>query len=593
MSDSHDKRYLIHEAQAAPKNRKRKPMPSTDILKRIKQILRIIYSKEEAGDTFRGLKNLMDLHGRNETIIARRKKYNDQVALTERDVILITYADTIYSGQEKPLRTLSRFLEKYVQNAVSGAHILPFFPSSSDGGYAVINHKEVDPRLGTWEDIRAIAQDYRVMVDLVINHVSTKSRWFTGFLHGDKRYRNYFLPYDSRVDMPKVFRPREHPLLTEFDTAMGRKYVWTTFGVDQIDLNFKNPEVLIKMIDVMLFYLTQGVEIIRLDAIGYVWKEPNTSCVNLAKTHQIVRLLRAILEYAAPYAVIVTEVNFPYKDNVSYFGEGHEANMVYKFSLPPLVMDAFARKDTSYLRKVKKRLREDLLFFNFLASHDGIALLAAQEILEEKDFENLLEITKSHGGFISYRATDGGNVPYELNISYFDAINDPNRLNDPLAGKRFIASQAIMLALKGIPGIYVHSLLGSRNYYQGLKDTGMKRTINRETLREEDLQASLSDIHSMRYQVLHSLLHLLNARGKSPCFHPAGAMEVLDFDTRLFAVSRRLQGETVTVVVNVSDERVTLPEYKGYSDLLSARVFDGAVDPYGAYFLTPDHEGLR
>jgi glycosidase len=566
-------------------------MSSTDIVKRIKQILRIIYSKEEAGYALRDLKNLMDLYSRNETIIEKRRKYNDRVVLTEADAILITYADSIYSSEEKPLRTLSRFLGNYVQDAVSGVHILPFFPSSSDGGYAVIDYKEVDPRLGTWEDIRAIAQDYRLMVDLVINHVSSKSRWFTAFLHGDKRHRNYFLSYDSRVDMPKVFRPRAHPLLTEFDTAMGRKYLWTTFGGDQIDLNFKNPEVLIRMIDVLLFYLSQGVEIIRLDAIGYIWKEPNTSCVNLAKTHQIVRLIRAILEHAAPYALIVTEVNFPYKDNVSYFGEGHEANMLYKFSLPPLVMDAFVRKDTSYLCNVKKRLREDLLFFNFLASHDGIALLAGEEIFQRGDFENLLQITKAHGGLVSYRATDGAQAPYELNISYFDAINDPKRLDDPLAVKRFIASQAIMLALKGIPGVYIHSLLGSRNYYQGVKDTGIKRMINRETLREEGLQTALSDVHTLRHQVLHAFLHLLAARRQNPCFHPAGTMEVLDFGRRLFGVSRRFQGKTVTVVVNVSNERTTLPECKGNFDLPSARVFDGTVDPYGVYFLSPEVHG--
>jgi glycosidase len=563
----------------------------SDLVKRIKQILRIIYSKEEAGYAFRDLKNLMDLYGRNEAIVSKRKKYNDRVVLTERDAILITYADTIYRSQEEPLRTLSRFLDKYVQDAVSSVHILPFFPSSSDGGYAVINYKEVDPRLGTWEDIQRIARDYRLMVDLVINHVSSKSRWFTGFLHGDKRYRTYFLSYDSRVDMPKVFRPRAHPLLTEFATAMGTKYLWTTFGVDQIDLNFKNPEVLLRMIDVLLFYLTQGVEMIRLDAIGYVWKEPNTSCVNLAKTHQIVRLLRAILEYVAPYALILTEVNFPYKDNVSYFGEGHEANMVYKFSLPPLLMDAFARNDTSHLRKVKKRLREDLIFFNFLASHDGIALLAAEEILQREDFENLLRITKAHGGLISYRATDGARAPYELDISYFDAINDPNRPNDALAIKRFTASQAIMLALKGIPGIYIHSLLGSRNYYQGVKDTGIVRMINRETLREEDLQAALSDVHSLRCQVLQNLLHLLNVRRQISCFYPTGTMEVRDLDRRLFVVSRKFRGETVHVVVNVSHETVMLPEYKGDSDLLSARGFDGTVDPYGVHFLTPESHG--
>jgi sucrose phosphorylase len=384
--------------------------------------------------------------------------------------------------------------------------------------------------------------------------------------------------------MPKVFRPRETPLFSKFETAVGKKYVWTTFSTDQIDLNFKNPEVLLKIIDILLFYLSQGVEIIRLDAIGYVWKEPHTSCVNLSKTHQIVKLLRRILEYVAPYALILTEANFPYKDNISYFGEGHEANMVYNFSLPPLVVDAFAREDVSYIREETKGYRHDLLFFDFLASHDGIGLSSGKEIFRKVDFENLLRITKAHGGLISYEVKDGIKVPYELNISYFDAINNPNQADDQLAVKRFIASQAIMLALKGVPGIYIHSLLGSRNYTRGVEDSGIKRMINRERLSQDVIDSIVSDTHSLRNQVLDSFLHLLNDRKQLPSFHPSGTREILETDKRLLIIIRRYKGESLCVIINVSDDSFTLPEYERKLDLITKKPFDGKVEPYGLYF---------
>lgn len=560
-------------------------MPSVEILKYIKHILRVIYSKETASEVFGDLKNLMDVYGKTEVIKEKRKKYNDRVLLNEKDAILITYPDTIYKKGEIPLSTLHNFLKNYVKDAVTAVHILPFLPSSSDGGFAVKDYKEVDPRFGSWEHIQKIARDYRLMVDLVMNHVSSKSKWFARFLQGDKRYREYFIWTDKPIDMPKVFRPRESPLFTKFDTAIGEKYVWTTFSPDQIDLNFKNPEVLLKIIDVLLFYLSQGVEIIRLDAIGYIWKEPHTSCVNLSKTHQIVKLFRRILEYVAPYALILTEANFPYRDNVSYFGEGHEANMVYNFSLPPLVVDAFARKDTSYIREETNRHRQGLLFFDFLASHDGIGLSSAKGILSKTDFENLLQITEAHSGLISYEVKEGEKVPYELNITYFDAINDPNQERDSLAVRRYIASQAIMLALKGVPGIYIHSLLGSRNYYRGVEDSEIKRMINRERLPWHIIHESLSDVHSLRYQVFASFLQLLNDREQIPSFHPSGTREVLDVDKRLLVVMRQFKDERVYAVINVSDDTIKLPEYRGKSDLITHTSFDGKVAPYGVYFL--------
>ncbi len=560
-------------------------MTSVGTLKRIRNILQMIYSKETAEDLFAHLKNMMDAHGRSTAIRQKNEKYGDRVALDEKDSILITYADTIFREGEDPLDTLHHFLRTYVKDIITGVHILPFFPSSSDGGFAVMDYKEVDPQFGAWRHIHKIATDYHLMVDLVLNHVSSQSKWFQRFLEGDKRYRDYFIWSDREIHMPEVFRPRESPLSTKFETASGTKYVWTTFSADQIDLNYRNPEVLLRIIDILLFYLSQGVEIIRLDAVGYLWKEPHTSCINLSKTHQIVRLFRYILQYVAPYAILVTEANFPFKENIAYLGEGDEAHMVYQFSLPPLVLDAFARKDASHITSLTNRTRPDLVFFDFLASHDGIGLPGAKGILSKKEIENLLRITREHGGLISYEIKNGEKVPYELNITYFDAINDPRRRDDPLAIQRFIASQAIMLALKGVPGVYIHSLLGSGNDLEGVKKTGIKRKINRKRLSLATLEPSLEEIGSVPHRVLEQFLRLLDARKGVRAFHPAGIRSVLELDKRLIAIERSFEKEKIVAIVNVSDDTIPLPQFALKFDLITRTLFDGQVEPYGVYTL--------
>ncbi len=557
--------------------------PLNRVLNHIKRLLRLIYGEDSSGFLMR-LKDLMDLYKDNRLISAKRRKYRDLELLSEKDAILITYADAIQREGEKPLVTLRRFLKEHVGDAFTGLHVLPFFPSSSDGGYSVIDYKKVDPELGCWEDVRELAGDYRLMVDLVLNHVSSSSEWFRGFVRGDRRYRDYFIWSDNELEMSEVFRPRETPLFTKFHTAQGEKWVWTTFSDDQIDLNYKNPEVLMMIVDVMLFYISQGAEIIRLDAVGYIWKEPHTSCVNLSKTHQIVRLLRSILEYTAPYALILTEANFPYKDNIAYFGERHEAQMVYRFSLPPLVIDAFSRRDTSYIKEITNRKRQDLLFFDFLASHDGIALLAAKEIMSREDFDGLLELTKAHGGLVTYKTANKGKEPYELNISYFDAINDPETRDISLAVSRFMASQAIMMTLKGVPGVYMLSLLGARNNLEGVRKTGINRMINREKLHVEDIEAYLSDSQSLRHQVLSNFLRMLDLRKQIRAFNPSGNKQVLESDRRLLVTSRTFEGQIVHIVINVSGDQLPLNRYRGRRDLVSGNLFDGKVKGYGVYF---------
>jgi len=562
-----------------------------EILLNIHKKIKYLYPKKDSEKIFLKLKYIMDCYRNNKIIFEKRKKYNNKIYITEKDSILITYADTIQNKWEKPLKTLHKFLKKYVKNSISGVHILPFFPFSSDEGFSVIDYKKVNPKFGNWKDIEIIGQDYRLMVDLVVNHISKESKWFKAFLKGDKKYKDYFIHFDKKVDTSSVFRPRTNTLLTKFKTKSGTKYVWTTFSNDQVDLNFKNPDVLIDMIEILLFYVSKGVEIIRLDAIAYLWKELGTKCIHLKQTHEIVKLMRAILDYVAPYAIIITETNVPPKENISYFGNSNdEAQMIYKFLLPPLVLDGFIRKDTSYLQKAYKMFESidnSSLFFNFLASHDGIGILGARRMLSSKQFNNLLKKVKNHNGLISYKAgINGKTIPYELNINYFDAINNPNKKTGvENEVKRFIASQAIMILSKGIPGIYIHSLLGSGNYLQGVKRTGMKREINREKLQYKKIDQELRNKNSIRHKTLSNYLNILNVRKNIGALNPYFEEKPIKSDKKLFITERKHEGNKIIVIVNVSEDKIFLKKYVNKIDFISKKRFDGNIEPYDVYVI--------
>ena len=563
-------------------------------MKKIRQRLKYIYGPEKAEEIFPKLFELIERYRNNEIIKAKREKYDGKVSLSEKDSILITYGDSVIKKGERPLESLYNFLKSKIGDSVSGVHILPFFPYSSDDGFSVIDYRQVNPSMGDWEDIKKIGKEYRLMADLVINHISQKSEWFQCFLNGDEKYKDFFISFDKEVDVSSVFRPRMNPLLTKFETSWGDRYVWTTFSKDQVDLNFSNPELFLKIVDILLFYLSNSIERIRLDAIGFLWKELGSNCFHLKKTHEVVKLFRDIFEEVAPYAVIITETNVPYEDNVSYFGENDEAHMVYQFSYPPLVLDAFLRGDSGYLQKLfkgLKNLKKENLFFNFLASHDGVGVLSARDFLSDNEFEGLLKEVKEHEGFVSYKASANGQVPYEMNINYFDGINNPN-LKVSVEGevKKFLASQALIVFSKGVPGIYIHSLLGSRNDLRGVSEAkeSMKsgnmnniyRKINREKL---DFDVLCSELESGRREmVLEGFKKMLKIRLENKDFGPYVGEEVIDSDSRLL-VLRKETG--LVVVINVSCDRVGLEGFDGREDLLSSEKFDGNVEGYGVRVL--------
>jgi len=486
--------------------------------------------------------------------------------LSERDVILITYGDHIAHPPQSPLETLAKVLGDYVKGAVTTLHILPFFPYSSDDGFSVIDYGTVNPDLGTWGDIERLSASFRLMFDLVTNHVSAQSRWFREFLAADPKYAEYFITVEEDVDLSQVVRPRALPLLTRVQTARGDRLVWTTFSTDQIDLNYANPDVLLEIIEILLLYVEKGAEIIRLDAIAYLWKEIGTTCIHRPETHGVVKLLRAVLDAVAPQVILITETNVPHEENISYFGDGSdEAQMAYQFPLAPLVLHAIHKGDASYLSDWASELStpsDSTTFFNFLASHDGIGVRPVEGILPPSEVLELAQHTLAHGGYVSYKTNpDGSQSVYELNISYFDALSDPNAAEPTdLQVRRFLASQAILLSMAGVPGIYVHSLIGSRSHHDGVDQTGRYRSINREKLSRKQLVHALADPASLRHQVFYPYAHLLRTRSAHPAFHPNGPQRVIRTNPSLFVLLRTAPdgNESVLCIHNVSGQEQTL-----------------------------------
>ncbi|HYF81649.1 MAG TPA: sugar phosphorylase [Clostridia bacterium] len=480
----------------------------------------------------------------------------------ENDVMMITYGDSICGNSEAPLVTLKRFADRYLKDTITAVHILPMYPYTSDDGFSVVDYYRINDELGTWEDVKNLAEDYDMMYDAVVNHTSKSSDWFQGFLSGEGKYKDYFIEADPDDDYSKVIRPRTLPLLTCFDTKDGKKHVWTTFSDDQIDLNFKSPELLLEVLDVLLHYAYNGSRFIRLDAIGFAWKEKGTSCMHLMQTHAVVKLMRAVLDEVFPGTIIITETNVPQVDNISYFGNGSdEAQMVYQFPLPPLVFFSFITENAFKLSMWAKSLEETPLsvgtaYFNFLASHDGIGIRPIEGILTADERDLMLKTVVKHGGRVSFKSnSDGSKSPYELNINYMDALTDPNTVDNKKRADKFLAAQSILLSVAGVPGIYVHSLLGSQNWYEGVEKSDINRRINREKLNYGRLCKELEDSGDIRSIVFTGFSKLIRLRRQQSAFSPDASQKVLFLDERAFSFIRHNNStdEKILVIINVSD----------------------------------------
>ncbi len=560
------------------------------VVTKLGQRLQKIY-KEEFSESFlnRILKLILD----HRADVPRVKEL-----WTEKDVVLITYGNSIIEKGRNPLSTLHNFLSTHLANEISCVHILPFFPFSSDDGFSIIDYYKVNSELGDWHDITDISGNFDLMFDLVINHVSQKNEWFQNFLKNKTPGSGYFIVPDPGTDISRVTRPRSSPLLTNFETNDGKKQVWTTFSADQVDLDFSNPEVLYEILNVFLYYLGKGARIIRLDAVAFLWKEPGTTCLHLPETHEIVKLFRDISEVVNPKVILLTETNVPNKENLGYFGNGDEAHMVYQFSLPPLLLYTLHTGNSNYLTTWANQIPGTIqknTYFNFTASHDGIGVRPLEGLLPKEEIDALLNNMKKFGGKVSYKSNnDGTQSPYEINITYFDALKGTDTGEDNLWAERFICSQTIMLALKGIPAFYIHSLLSTKNDYAGVKLTGRARSINRKKLDYHQLVKELNE-NETRSTVFQELKRLIKIRKKQLAFHPDANQQIINLGSEFFALLRMYDNKKIIVISNITNKQIPLHLTKIYrlgqnklKDLITEKTIEAqelSVNPYQSLWL--------
>ena len=528
---------------------------------KVQQHLELIYRDTDVTDLGNLSKQLIELMGLTDKEMIENRSINHW---DETHSLVITYGDSVLQAGTKPLQTLKRFLDKYLRSSISGVHILPFYPFTSDDGFSVMDYSSVNESLGDWNHINTIANDYALMADLVINHCSARSLWFENFTKGRDPGRGFFFTASPEDDLSAVVRPRTNNLLREVETPEGTQYVWCTFSHDQVDLNFRNPLVLKQFLSIIKQYLDNGVRIFRLDAIAFLWKEIGTNCLNLEQTHEMVRLFRTLIEQAQHDAIIITETNIPNRENIAYFGNADEAHCVYNFSLPPLLVNSLVTGSCVYLKQWMMSMppaRNGTAYFNFVASHDGIGLRPAEGLLNDAEINTLVETMQSFGGHISWRALDdGGSKPYEINIALFDALQGTVNGPDDLGLQRFICAHAIMLGLEGIPALYIHSLLGTHNDHQRVENSGHNRAINRHQWDYNQLETLLADPDSSHHLVYNQLKQLLKIRRRQSAFHPNATQFTLHLGDQLFGFWRQSldRQQSIFCISNISDQVQTL-----------------------------------
>ena len=521
------------------------------IRSRLDNIYKIILSKKDI-DYFENeiVQTIKNFNKKNP-----KKKKN----ISEKTTLVICYGDSVYSEKKKSIRVFKNFFQKKLKNYFNTIHFLPFYPSSSDSGFAVKDHYKVENKLGNWLDIKNVSKSSDVMADMVINHSSARGLWFKNFLKKKKPGKDYFLIVDSKFNTSKVVRPRDHKLLKKINIFKKSDYLWRTFSPDQIDLNFKNPSVLIEFIKIMIHLINNGVTIFRLDAIAYLWKENGSKCINLKQTHEIIKLLRNIINLLNVQTTIITETNLPEKENLSYFGKNDEANWIYNFSLPPLLIHAFLFENSSYLNKWSRNLpstEKGNCYLNFIASHDGIGIRPTEGLLNEKALNNFLKRLKKNGSKFSYRKVQNKTKKvYEANITVFDALkkSDYDKKGEFYL-ERYISAHAIMISFEGIPAIYFNSIFGTSNDENKFIITGNNRDVNRYRWNLKNISNKLRN-HKTKQSIFYKgICGLLDIRRRQKAFHPNAKRLNMNFGPKVFGFKRisRDKKQTITCVTNLS-----------------------------------------
>ncbi len=523
-----------------------------------------------------------------------------KLRVSEKTLALICYGDSLLNGnKEKTIKIFKKFFKKKLDKFFEIIHFLPFYPSSSDSGFAVKDHYQVDKKLGNWSEIYKQSKRTNIMADIVINHASSKGLWFKNFLANKSPGKDYFLTVGKKFDISKVIRPRENKLLKRISIFKKNNLLWRTFSNDQIDLNFKNPKVLLRFIKIIINLANNGVTIFRLDAIAYLWKKSGSNCVNLKETHEIIRLFRIVCNSLKSKPIIITETNLPEKENLSYFGvKNNESHWIYNFSLPPLLIHSFLFEDSTYLNKWSKNLPMTRIgnnYLNFIASHDGIGMRPAEGYLNKYNLSKFFKRLKKNGGQFSYRKVLGSSKKvYEANITLFNAFQ---KTDYDKKGRyfleRYTSAHAIMIAFEGIPAIYFNSLFGTSNDEYKYIISGNKRDLNRYKWNKNRLENLLKNKSSKQSVFYQRIVNLILIKRQNKAFHPNAKRESLYMGKKIFCFKRTSldKKQVIFNITNLSSKNqkfVMNNKFRLYKNLLDKSKINHklVLQPYETLWLS-------
>jgi len=513
------------------------------------------------------------LHSRERVIAGKESSENPDTCAEQLEpgkarwdaasCVLISYADTVIDESQPGLRCLQRLLHNHFHGLSSIVHVLPFLRATSDGGFAVSSHEDIEKRFGDWSDLAALGKGRQLMADLVLNHVSASHPWVRDFLKGQQPGVQCVLAEAPNACWDNVVRPRSSALFTTLATDRGPETVWTTFGPDQVDVNWRQPEVLLGFARLLDRFCAYGVQWLRLDAVGFVWKQPLSECIHLPQAHRLVEVLRLLLESRCPGGVVVTETNVPEQENLSYLTSGHEAHLAYNFPLPPLLLEACLSRRADLLNRWLARwpqLPPQTGLLNFSACHDGIGLRPLEGLMDADRLLQLLRRCEQLGGLVSHRRlADGEEVPYEINISWWSAMADQGRDTSLHQRARFVLTQLLLLALPGVPAFYLPALLATPNDNARFRRTGQRRDLNRPQFQSDRLERLLSDPESETSLVVDALRRAMEVRRGQSALDPFAAMKVLSPDRSDLVILKRGERDNLLFAIhNFSNVRLSL-----------------------------------
>ena len=572
-------------------------MLNKDFSEKVKQYLFQIYSNDLSK------KQINNLFLNIKSIFTQPMKRSKNKLWSEKDFLLITYADSIKKNNQKNLITLNSFLKKYCKE-FSYIHILPFFPFSSDDGFAVEDYKKIKIEHGSWKDLKKITKTFDIMVDLVINHCSSKNKLFKNFQENKNPGKNFFINSEKKFPKSnKIVRPRSSDLSKKVLVDGKNTYVWCTFGHDQVDFDFRNPNVLLYFFEIIKFYLDQDIKALRLDAVAFLWKELGTRCINLPQTHNIIRLIRLIIDRFYNKTLIITETNIPSHENLTYFGNNNEAHCIYNFSLAPLLIHAVVSGNSFYLKKWSRGMppaQENNSYLNFLSTHDGIGMRPVEGILPENEIQKYFNFFKKQGGLFSYRTNAGKKSVYEVNITLLEAFKECYNGKDKFVLERFILAHTILFSMEGIPAIYIQNYLGSKNDNAKVKKTNSFRSINRRNWNFDSLVKILKNKSNINSKILHSLNRLMVLRKKQIAFHPNATQFTLQLGDIFFGIWRQSidRSQSIFCISNLTNVKqkislldINLISTNNWFDILSNKKIKNIGDellfkPYQTFWIT-------